>query len=225
VIRVLVVEDDFRVADLHVAFTESVPGFTVVGKAFNAAQAREFLAGRRPDLVLLDVYLPDESGLDLLADIDVDTILLTAATDPATIRAARARGALTYLVKPFTREEFAERLTAYARYHAALARAVAQLSQDEIDGAIAALQPGEPPAPPKSQSAVTAHLVAEALRTAAGEPRSAAEIATELGIARATAQRYLSRLEQTGSATMALRYGSAGRPEHLYRWNGASRAG
>jgi len=220
VIRVLVVEDDFRVADLHVAFTKSVPGFTVVGTAFNASQARTLLAAQRPDLVLLDVYLPDESGLDLLADIDVDTILLTAAADRATIRAARTRGALNYLVKPFTAEELAERLTAYTRYRAAFAKAAEQLSQQDIDCAIGQLRPVERPAAPRNQSAVTAHLVAEALRTAGGEPRSAAQIATELGVARTTAQRYLSGLEKAGSATMSLRYGSTGRPEHLYQWRG-----
>ena len=70
----------------------------------------------------------------------------------------------------------------------------------------------------KGQSPVTARLVADALRAGNGEARTAADIAAELGIARATAQRYLAALAQTGSATMSLRYGSTGRPEHLYRW-------
>jgi two-component system CitB family response regulator len=71
-------------------------------------------------------------------------------------------------------------------------------------------------ATPKGQSAVTARLITDALRAAGGEPRTAAEIAAELGIARATAQRYLAALEQSGLATMTLRYGATGRPEHRY---------
>lgn len=224
-IRVLVVEDDFRVANVHVAFTHRVPGFQVIGTALSAAEARRMIAELSPDLILLDAYLPDDNGLTLLAETDVDTIMLTAASDPATVRAACARGALNYLVKPFTAEQLADRLTAYARYRSLLAAARRQLSQDDIDRAVRHLHTGDRPATPKGQSAVTARLVADALRTAAGEARTAAEIAAELGIARATAQRYLAALEQSGSATMSLRYGTTGRPEHLYRWNTPTRTG
>jgi response regulator of citrate/malate metabolism len=222
VIRVLVVEDDFRVAQLHVDFTQRVTGFRVVGTARTAAEARVLLSARRPDLVLLDTYLPDASGLDLLAEIDTDTIMLTAASDAATVRRTYARGALNYLVKPFTAEQLADRLTAYAHYRGVLSRD-RTLSQDEIDRAVRLLHDGDRPATPKGQSPVTARLVAEALR-AAGAPRSAAEVAAELGIARATTQRYLAALAQDGNATMSLRYGATGRPEHLYTWNGASPA-
>jgi two-component system CitB family response regulator len=218
VIRVLVVEDDFRVAQLHVTFTHRVPGFRVVGTAGTAAEARGLLAGKRPDLLLLDAYLPDESGLDLLAAVDVDTIVLTAASDPATVRTALARGALNYLVKPFTADQLVDRLSAYARYRGILAGAGSHISQEDIDRAVRHLHEGNRPATPKGQSAVTARLVADALRNGNGQARTAADIAAELGIARATAQRYLAALAQTGSATMSLRYGSTGRPEHLYRW-------
>ncbi|HEX6499524.1 MAG TPA: response regulator [Micromonosporaceae bacterium] len=217
-IRVLVVEDDFRVAQVHVAFTERVAGFGVVGTARSAAQARAALAEHRPDLVLLDCYLPDQSGLDLLADIDTDTIVLTAACDPASVRTAYARGALNYLVKPFTAEQLADRLSAYQRYRSALA-GDRSLSQEEIDRAVRLLHDGDRPAAPKGQSPVTIRLVADALR-ASPEPCSAAEIANRLGIARATAQRYLAALAQQGSAHMTLRYGSTGRPEHRYTWQG-----
>ena len=66
VITTLVVDDDYRVADIHASMVERVPGFTVVGRAHTAAQARTEIARRKPDLVLLDLYLPDEHGLDLI---------------------------------------------------------------------------------------------------------------------------------------------------------------
>jgi response regulator of citrate/malate metabolism len=215
-IRVLVVEDDFRVAQVHVGFTARAEGFTVVGTARTAAECRTILAARPVDLVLLDSYLPDESGLDLLAGLRVDTIMLTAASDTASVRLALARGALNYLVKPFTAEQLGERLAAYRRYRGALA-GDRNLGQDEIDRLWRLLHEGDRPAVPKGQSAVTAHLVSEALRHAA-EPLTAAEIADSLGISRATAQRYLAALARDGVAEMRLRYGSTGRPEHRYRW-------
>ena len=71
---VLVVDDDFRVASVHVGFVEAVPGFRVVGQAGSAAEALRQARELRPDLVLMDVYLPDGDGLDvvrqLLADPD-----------------------------------------------------------------------------------------------------------------------------------------------------------
>jgi response regulator of citrate/malate metabolism len=66
---------------------------------------------------------------------------------------------------------------------------------------------------------VTARLVTEALQRA-DEPVSAADLADHLGIARATAQRYLAALADEGRARMSLRYGSTGRPEHQYTWAG-----
>jgi two-component system CitB family response regulator len=219
VIRVLVVEDDFRVANVHTAFTHRVSGFQVIGAALTAADARRLITEQRPDLILLDAYLPDESGLNVLAETDIDTIMLTAAADAATVRAAYSRGALNYLVKPFTGEQLVDRLMAYSRYRNLLvAAAHTHLAQDDIDRALHHLHTGDRPAMPKGQSPVTARLVADLLRGSPGRSCTAAEVAAELGIARATAQRYLAGLEQAGSATMSLRYGSTGRPEHLYQW-------
>ncbi|GLY84978.1 transcriptional regulatory protein [Actinoallomurus iriomotensis] len=220
-IDVLVVDDDFRVAQVHAGFVELVPGFRVAGRARTAADARAKAAGA--DLVLLDVYLPDESGLNLLPDLAADVIMATAATDQESVRTAFSRGALHYLIKPFTAGELGERLRAYARYRERLANG-GQLTQDDVDRAVRVLYdvPRGVPRAVKGQSPVTSRLVAEALRRA-DRPRSAAEISDEVGISRATAQRYLASLAQSGRALVTLRYGTTGRPEHEYVWRpGAS---
>ncbi|WP_163506680.1 response regulator [Fodinicola acaciae] len=217
-IEVLVVDDDFRVATVHAGFVAAIPGFSVAGTARSGAQARTRIAELRPDLVLLDVYLPDESGLRVLADLDVDAIILSAANDPRSVRQALRAGALNYLVKPFTAGQLTARLTAYARYRALLEKNDL-LRQDDVDRAVRALHDNDRAPAPKGQSPVTAKLVVDLLRKA-GEPRSAVEIANELGIARATAQRYLGVLTETGAAQVGLRYGATGRPEHEYSWVG-----
>jgi response regulator of citrate/malate metabolism len=215
VIGVVVVEDDFRVAQVHAEFTDRVSGFRVLGTAHTATQARELIDARNPDLVLLDNYLPDQDGVALLAELETDAIMLTAATDPASVRAAFAAGALNYLIKPFTAEQLADRLNAYARYHAHLPVTGNAVAQEEIDRAVRLLREGDRPSAPKGRSSLTTQLVLDALRNDE-RARSAAEIADELGISRATAQRYLAALAQDGQVIMTLRYGASGRPEHQY---------
>ena len=215
-IRTLIVDDDFRVAGVHAGFVEEVPGFTVVGTAHTAAEARARIRELAPDLVLLDVYLPDESGLAVLAELQTDAIILSAATDPGSVRAAVRAGALNYLIKPFDTRQLAERLTSYARYRTLLAEDRG-LAQEEVDRAFRTLHERDRSLTPKGQSTATSRLVTDQLRKA-DRPLSAAEVAGELGMARATAQRYLTALAETGAVEMRLRYGATGRPEHEYRW-------
>jgi two-component system CitB family response regulator len=218
VIRTLIVDDDFRVAGVHAGFVSETTGFTVAGVAHSASEARARVRELRPDLVLLDVYLPDEPGITLLRELDLDAFVLSAASDPATVRAAIRAGALSYLVKPFSRSQLSERLMGYARFRG-MFEAEQALHQQDVDKALRALHaPGRASAAPKGQSPATARLVSELVRTAE-EPLSAAEVAASLGIARATAQRYLVALTDAGTVEMRLRYGVTGRPEHEYRWS------
>src|SRR4051812_50193211 len=98
--RVLVVDDDFRVADLHAQFVRRAAGFEVVGVAHNAAEARQAAADLQPDLVLLDMYLPDALGLDLVPELSCDVLMVTAAADADTVRRAVGAGGVNYLIKP-----------------------------------------------------------------------------------------------------------------------------
>ena len=54
-IRTLIVDDDFRVADIHRGYVQRLQGFLVVGEAHTAGQALESVSRLRPDLVLLDL--------------------------------------------------------------------------------------------------------------------------------------------------------------------------
>jgi response regulator of citrate/malate metabolism len=220
VIRVLVVDDDFRVAALHSSFVDQIPGFHSAGVAHTAAAAVADCTRLRPDLVLLDQYLPDGLGTAIVRDLDADVIMLTAAGDAATVRSALSTGALNYLVKPFTAAQLGERLLAYARFRGHLA-GDRDLDQEEIDRSVAMLHDADAPAGalPKGRSAVTAQRILEALR-ASPAPVTAIEIADATGVSRATAQRYLADLAHSGKVELNLRYGSTGRPEHLYRWRG-----
>ena len=207
--RVLIVDDDFHVAKLHAAYVDSVAGFLALPPAGSASQALQSIHSLRPDLVLLDVYLPDASGLDLLHQLDVDTMILSAASDAASIRVAFRRGALGYLLKPFTAESLSQQMRSYARYRRILAQP-GNLTQETVERAKRALIPGDVTASSRPRSATEA-AVLESLEP--GEQYSAAEVAARVGVSRATAQRYLSSLADDGAVDIQLPDGPPARPE------------
>lgn len=219
-VRVVVVDDDFRVAQLHAQYVAAVPGFEVVAVLHDAESTRRVVTTLSPDLVLLDMYLPDELGTDLAPHLRCDVLMVTAASDAASVRRALGAGVINYLVKPFTLPELADRLRAYARYRLQLERP-GSLQQADIDRAVRTLREGDlvDGTVPKGRSPQTARLVADRLR-AAPEPQTASEVATALGLSRPTAQRYLADLAAAGRVDVSLRYGTAGRPEHRYAWRG-----
>ncbi len=223
-IRTLVVDDDFMAASIHRSFTERVPGFEVVGEALTGRDAIELVERLQPDLVLLDIYLPDIGGLEVMRRLrepglpEVDFIAITSAKDVQTLRGAMHGGVIHYLVKPFSFSTFRERLESYAALRARLDR-LGEADQHEVDRLYALLRAQGEGALPKGISSPTLTLVLEVVRDSEEEV-SAAEVAHRAGISRGTARRYLEFLADSGSLELTLRYGAAGRPEHLYRWAG-----
>jgi response regulator of citrate/malate metabolism len=226
VITTLVVDDDFRVAQVHADFVARMPGMEVVTRAHTAAVALEAAARHRPDLVLLDVYLPDMSGLEVLRQLRAlrehppDVMLLTAARDMESVRAAMSAGALLYLIKPVDFGTLHERLSAYVELHR-LRRREGEADQHQVDRLFALMRRGGSVTAglPKGAGSPTAEQIVTVLRSS-GADLSAQEVAEHVGISRATAQRYLSALARTDSVRLELRYGTTGRPEHRYRLAG-----
>jgi two-component system CitB family response regulator len=221
-IRVLIVDDDYRVARLHAAQVARVPGYECVGEAHTVAAARAAIGRERPDLVLLDIYLPDEDGISLLQSLreageDVDVIFITAARDVGTVRAAMRGGAVYYLVKPFGFEQLAEQLRAYQRWRTdAESRRIT--GQTDVDALFASRRPAAPAsAGPSSARRLppTMQKVLDAV-VSAGRPLGAQDISDHIGISRPTAQRYLSELERKDRVVLHLEYGTTGRPVNTY---------
>jgi len=218
-VSVLVVDDDFMVARIHTQFVERTPGFRVVGVASSGQAALADVARLEPDLVLLDVHLPDMTGIDVLRRLraggdDVGVLVVTAAREADTVRAAASGGAVHYLVKPFDYDDLRVRLESFRTAHLALSRSTAP-GQDDIDAVFGAAAPAAATALPKGLSPETAEAV-EAALTGADE-LSAAECAEAVGISRVSARRYLEHFVARGSAVVRLQYGGAGRPERRYR--------
>ncbi|RFA18806.1 response regulator [Subtercola boreus] len=217
----LVVDDDYRVASVHQGFVEKVPGFVVVGQAHTATAALSMAQALQPDLVLMDIYLPDGHGLDVVRDMldssrPPDVIVISAATDVESVRTAIQLGVVHYLVKPFGFAALADRLSAVRAARAQIADWPQDASQEEIDHLFGLLRPAPNPgeAAELEHLAPTLQLVYKSISAGAG--LSASDIAAQVGISRATAQRYLTQLEHVGAVKLELRYGQTGRPEHRY---------
>ena len=241
-IRTLIIDDDVAVAGIHHGFLLARGGFDVVGTAHTGQQGLDLAAELLPELVLLDIHLPDMSGLDVLQGLrnrpqqPVDVLVITASRELETVRSAMAGGVLHYLVKPFTSQALNERLDEYVELRDELAAgsAAGPLDQERIDRLVAPSRRTVPPEStaepadataaggpaarlPKGLSRPTLDAVIEALQSSPGDV-SAAGLALQLGLSRVSARRYLEYLVVTGFARLTPRYGAAGRPENRYLW-------
>jgi response regulator of citrate/malate metabolism len=226
VIRTLVVDDDFMAASVHREFTERVPGFEVVGEATTGVEALQLIGELQPDLVLLDIYLPDLSGIEVLRRLratrqdHVDVIAITSAKDVNVLREAMHLGVVHYIVKPFTFTTLSERLQTYATVKARLDR-LDRAEQGEIDRLYGLLRTRDSQTSlPKGISAPTLAHVVGILREA-GEGLSSAELAARADFSQGIARRYLKFLADSGMVNLTLRYATVGRPEHIYCWAAA----
>ena len=219
-LRVLVVEDDRVVAEINRQFVERVDGFEVVGVARSAVAALEAAQRLRPDLVLLDIYMPDGDGLGVLRRLrqeggDVDVIPVTAARSSAVVRELMRHGAVGYIVKPFRFERLAATLEAYRRWRASL-EGDSALTQAEVDRLRRLLSASHQEDLPKGLDHLTLESIMELLEQRR-EFLTAEEVAEQVGASRVTARRYLEYLAETGRAEVKLTYGAVGRPVRRYQ--------
>ena len=105
----VIIEDDPMITRLNRRYIEQDSRFAVV-QTFSAAHPALFWLRRNPiDLIILDVYMPQMSGTELLLQlraegVDADVIMVTSANDAKTVNDAVRLGAVDYLVKPFAYE-------------------------------------------------------------------------------------------------------------------------
>lgn len=221
-IKVLIVDDDFMVAKVHAGFIQRTPGFAVVGVAHTGAQAVAETARLAPDLVLLDIHLPDVNGLDLMQNLrqvapELDVLVISAAREVETVRKALRGGIVHYLIKPFSQTDLQERLEHYRSAYQSLASSKEVAEQSDVNRVFGLGSTNRPL--PKGCSIETLKTVEAALQSADGD-LSAAELAVQTGTSRVSARRYLEYLNDEGVLEVRLKYG-VGRPERRYVLKGA----
>ncbi|CAG7656533.1 response regulator [Paenibacillus allorhizosphaerae] len=229
VYSVLLIEDDPMVQEVNRQFVERVEGFQIAGVAASGTEGLELIRKLRPHLVILDIFMPLQDGIETLTQIRkeqlyVDVIVISAASDRRTIERMLQNGAFDYIIKPFKFERVKQALEHYRQMKEAL-KGEQSATQNELDRmlfggsrssaadetAVSELLAAELP---KGLQAVTLKQIVQYL-LGQSLPLSAEEVAEGVGIARVTARRYLDYLEKSGQVRLDLQYG-VGRPVNKY---------
>lgn len=221
-IEILVIEDDKRIADIHRRFIEKIDGFSVVGAAHTGDEAKDWIVALLPDLVLLDVYLPDLLGTELMTFIqtnspETDIIFITAAAEIDIVKKAFRGGVVDYILKPLTFDRFKESLLSYKEKRDSLI-GDGLLQEDSIKflwNKSNLTKPISDSIPPKGIDPITKEKVVSHIKSIEGGI-TAEKLGNEIGVSRSTARRYLEYLVSEKRAYAELIYGSIGRPERRY---------
>ncbi len=223
-LKTVIVEDDRMVAAINAQFAEKTPGVQVVATFHNGRDALAFLEQTSVDLLLLDLYMPEMSGVELLTELrrkgcNADAIFITAANDAPHIQDALRLGAVDYLIKPFRYERFEEALDKVVVRRKVIESGL-EFTQADIDEMIRARRPN-----PESRTAelekgiqrqTLDHIRAD-LRKNAGTYRTAEQIAADTGLSKVTVRRYLNYLIGMNEAESQVDYSTGGRPRVEYR--------
>ncbi|WP_096225129.1 response regulator [Geobacillus sp. FJAT-46040] len=224
-IRVLIIEDDRRIAEINRRFVEKVNGYEVVGIATNAEEARELTEVLRPDMLLLDVYFPDMNGLSFLKWVrerfsNIDIIMITAAREVDALKQALHGGVFDYIIKPIMFDRFADTLHRYKEYYDKMQQWMKEkewIDQEDVDKLIGREAPvRDQPMLPKGIQPLTLEKVLMVVKRCQ-DGVTAEEVGRQIGTSRTTARRYLEYLVSTGQVLADIVYGSVGRPERIYR--------
>ncbi|HZG70676.1 MAG TPA: response regulator, partial [Chondromyces sp.] len=227
-IQVMIIEDDATATKIYEKFTQKVEGFQVVASASTGKQALELLHVFTPDLILLDVFLPDMKGTDLLWEIrkevrSVDVIMITAANDADTVSEAIRGGAFSYLMKPIMIDKYIETLKHFKETRMKL-RNLKTVEQEDVNSLFRVRTAEEqqvtddktPAILPKGIDRHTLKKVKDQIEETE-DSFNAEEMAKMIGASHSTARRYLEYLVASHELEVEVMYGTIGRPERRYK--------
>lgn len=219
---VVIVEDEPHLAELHREYIEQHFHLRVVGIATTLEEARTLIDLHRPRLVLLDNYLPDGQGVELidsplLKSFECSVIFITAASDMQTCSHAMRSGAFDYLIKPV----FFQRLRASLERFMLLVNAMRQVKvvdQHALDR-LFNLPTGDV-SPTPSTKGIESNTLERIKRFFTDNPEnnwSVEEVVENVGISKTTGRRYLEYCVEVGFIRVEMLYGNIGHPRRLYR--------
>lgn len=217
----MIAEDDPMVREINSRFLERVEGFVLYKAVSNLNDVKKFISIKKPDLILLDVYLPKENGIDLLKwiraqEIDTDIILITADKSIKRIEEAFRYGVVDYLIKPFSFKRFKESLIQFKdRYYQLRRNGV--IEQNDLDKLISSSNAAQIEDDfAKGLNKYTYEAIWGEIEKSSCKDFTSEELAEKLGIARVTVRRYLEHMGKENKVEKLVEYGKVGRPQYKY---------
>ncbi|MGF1788214.1 response regulator [Photobacterium swingsii] len=222
-IKTLVVEDKLELAEMIAAYIDQNPYFEVVGIASSLADARFMQNTMKPELIILDNYLPDGAGIDWLRKLrsgqspDVDVIMLTAAADAQTVTSGVRLGAFDYLIKPLALTSFNDVLHRFKDYHRTISSRE-EFKQSEINRVYGVRRDSQSiDELPKNIDPITLHLVMDIFKQEGQQTSDS--VGKAIGVSKTTARRYLEYAVTMGFLEARISHGNVGRPTRHYTRN------
>ncbi|MEY0331350.1 two-component response regulator DpiA [Providencia rettgeri] len=220
-IKILIVEDELLLAEMHSEYIKAYPACEKVWLAGNLAEARKMIEYMKPDLILLDNYLPDGKGIDLVHELiqernNADIVFTTAASDMDTVSEAIRLGVFDYLVKPIAYERLGQTLDRYIQ-RKSVVQDNSKTNQSKIDDMFNTYARGESKEElPTGIDIITLEKIL-ALFTEPDVQYTAESIADAIKLSRTTARRYLEYCLAKDKIEAEIEYGKVGRPQRIYR--------
>ncbi|KEY56642.1 two-component response regulator DpiA [Serratia sp. DD3] len=220
-LNILIVEDETPLAEMHAEFIKQHGGCRQIWLAGTLAQARMMTERFKPDMILLDNFLPDGQGIELLRELTLQgfeggIVFITAASDMDTVAEALRHGVFDYLIKPLAYDRLAQTLQRFSQLREAL-KDKARLNQRRIDEMFNTYaRGGEQISLPTGIDRLTLMKI----RTLFDDPQArhtAESVAQQIGLSRTTARRYLEFFTASHQLVAEIIYGKVGRPQRIYR--------
>ena len=221
-VKAIIIEDDPMVAAINKKYLSKNESIEVVKTFSNGADALTYLKNYPVDLVLLDVYMPQISGIELLRTIRkerilVDVIMITAANDIKSVDIALKLGIIDYLIKPFDFARFQQAIQKYfIKRNLVSQKADSVISQSDLDQILHQSPVLEHADLEKGLQQKTLDIIQNFLKKHRGEYFSTDELAQRVGFSRVTVQRYLNYLDSKKIVKSTVNYETKGRPGIKY---------
>lgn len=222
-INTIIVEDDPMVTQINQRYLENFYQLKLQASFQNGADALEYIRREKPRLIILDIYMPKLTGMELLRkirteDIKSDVIMVTAASEVAKVDEALRLGIVDYLVKPFEYDRFCKAIVKFL-VKANLVDQECSLNQEDLDKLLNAdiLPVSDISVLKKGIHQLTLNAIYSCMTDKPDNCHTCESLAAEMNLSKVTVRRYLNYLIEMDKLENTVDYETGGRPRLIYR--------